>query len=120
MESTVHAEQGTGFERAEIQSVVIEDLLRHRVSSEKDLEPPVQLESVDYVGPNPAARFVRCLENERFESRTNQLASADQARQSGACDQYVCIALGHCFGYQPCDVGPPLNGPVRSLVIQPP
>jgi len=95
VESTVDTEQGTGFERAEIQSVVIEDLPRSRIRSEQDLEPPVQLESVDYVGPNPAARFVRCLENERFESRTNQLASADQARQSSACYQYVCIALGH-------------------------
>ena len=90
-------QQGTGFDRVEVQS-----------------------ESVGHVGPHPATRCVRCLEDERLESLTNELAGAGQSRHSGADDEYVCIGPGNRFGHQPRDVGPPLNGPVRSLVIQPP
>ncbi len=109
------AHQRSGVESPQVQSLLIQEPFRFRVSGLKNFEAAIQLESVDAIRANPAANAVRSLEEQEAKPRLLDTWSAADPGKTSTNDQHVedHVYLSAC----PHGIDPFHSSIARSLSV---
>ncbi len=97
MEPVAKSDQGAGKKWPEVKGAIVEPPLSFRISHEKHLKAAVEQKPLHFVGSDPTANSVRCLEYENGQPTFMEPQSTGEARKASPHDQDIRTRHCHLF-----------------------
>jgi len=80
METALESNQGSGGERVQLQSGIVQHSLGLGIRGQENLEAAIQQKTIDHVGARPAPDGIGCLNHATRDAQLARFAGASKTR----------------------------------------